>query len=64
MTALFIAAFTEQWITSKNHLPALVGIFSTLACLLVFGRDRFLIPSMILITLFLTLFQRRTEEGK
>ena len=41
MTALFIAAFTEQWITSKNHLPALVGIFSTLACLLVFGRDVF-----------------------
>ena len=64
MTALFIAAFTEQWITSKNHLPALVGIFSTLACLLVFGRERFLIPSMILITLFLTLFQRRTEEGR
>ena len=64
MTALFIAAFTEQWITSKNHFPALVGIFSTLGCLLVFGRDRFLIPSMILITLFLTLFQRRTEEGR
>lgn len=62
MTALFVAAFTEQWLTTKDHVPALTGLLSTLLCLLVFGRERFLIPAMLLITLILTIL-RRTEEG-
>lgn len=62
MTALFVAAFTQQWLTTKDHVPALTGLLSTLLCLLVFGRDRFLIPAMLLITLILTILRRR-EEG-
>ncbi len=62
MTALFVAAFTEQWLTTKGHVPALTGLLSTLLCLLVFGRERFLIPAMLLITLILTILRRR-EEG-
>ncbi len=61
MTALFIAAFTEQWIASRDHVPALTGLLSTLFCLLLFGSGRFLIPSMLLITLVLTLLRRREE---
>lgn len=61
MTALFIASFTEQWLTTKDHIPALTGFFSTLLCLLLFGRENFLIPSMILITIILTLL--RTRKG-
>jgi 4-azaleucine resistance transporter AzlC len=64
MTALFIASFTEQWITMKDHLPALTGLFSTLACLLAFGPERFLIPAMLVITLVLTLLRNRTAAGK
>ena len=64
MTALFIASFTEQWITMKNHLPALTGLFSTLACLLAFGPERFLIPAMLVITLVLTLLRNRTAAGR
>lgn len=59
MTALFIASFTEQWTTSSDHFPALCGLFSTLLCLLVFGSGNFLIPSMILITLILTLYRKK-----
>ena len=62
MTALFIAAFTEQWLTTKDHIPALTGLLSTLVCLVIFGRDRFLIPAMLLITLVLTIL-RGKEEG-
>ena len=62
MTALFVAAFTEQWLTTKDHVPALTGLLSTLLCLLVFGREQFLIPAMLLITLILTILRRR-EEG-
>ena len=63
MTALFIASFTEQWLTGKDHIPALTGISCTLLCLLIFGRDSFLIPAMLLITLVLTLLRRREEGG-
>ena len=62
MTALFIASFTEQWIKTRDHLPALTGLLSTLLCLLVFGPERFLIPAMLLITLVLTVIKGRLEE--
>ncbi len=63
MTALFIASFTEQWLNSKDHLPALTGLICTGASLAVFGADGFLIPAMLLITLALTLL-RGHEEGR
>ena len=61
MTALFIASFTEQWLTSDDHIPALTGLLSTLLCLVIFGPGRFLIPAMLLITLILTLLRGRKE---
>ncbi len=64
MTALFIASFTEHWITEKNHIPALTGLLGTLLCLIVFGTGRFLIPAMLLITALLTLFRNRIGAGK
>ena len=62
MTALFVAAFAEQWLATKNHVPALAGLLCTLLCLFVFGRSNFLIPAMLLITLVLTLLCRNEEE--
>ena len=64
MTALFIASFTEQWISSKDHIPALTGLLGTLLCLIVFGPERFLIPAMLLITLLLTLLRNRIHTGR
>ena len=63
MTALFIASFTEQWIESKDHIPALSGILCTVFSLVLFGPDRFLIPAMLLITLVLTLIRSREEKA-
>ena len=60
MTALFISAFTEQWITSKDHIPAMTGLFCSLICLLIFGSQGFLIPSMLMITAVLALYGKRT----
>jgi len=57
MTALFITIFVEQWISAKNHFPALIGIFSSVVSLLIFGKENFLIPSMHLITVFLIIFR-------
>ena len=64
MTALFIASFTEQWLETKDHLPALTGLLGTLLCLLVFGPEGFLIPAMCLITMLLTLFRGTITAGR
>ncbi len=63
MTALFITVFMEQWLSQKNHLPALTGLGASILCLFVFGRDNFLIPTMILITVCL-LAQRKQNEKR
>ena len=42
----------------KDHRPALIGALSTALCLFLFGKDVFLIPSMVLITMLLTLMQK------
>lgn len=49
MTALFVVIFTEQWLSTKDHTAALLGVGITIACLLVLGSENFLIPAMVLI---------------
>lgn len=61
MTALFTVIFVEQWLSSKNHASALLGLGITAVCLAVLGPDRFVIPSMVLITLTLAALRRRLE---
>lgn len=62
LTALFVTIFTEQWLSTKNHLPALVGVASAVVCLLAFGADSFLIPTMILIAVILVLQRKNGKE--
>lgn len=66
LTALFVTLFTEQWLSNKNHFPAVVGVVSTVLCLVLFGKDIFLIPSMVLIAVLLTTTRKtgkRKEDG-
>ena len=63
LTALFVTLFTEQWLTNKNHFPAIVGVVCTVLCLVIFGKEIFLIPSMVLIALLLTT-ARKTGKRK
>lgn len=53
MTALFIVILINQWEAANDHKPALTGILITLVCLLIFGAENFLIPSMLFIALAL-----------
>ena len=62
MTALFLASFISQWKSTKNHIPALIGVVSTVLCLLIFGTDSFLIPSMFLITFLLLLMKGKLSK--
>ena len=62
MTALFITVFVEQWKSTKNHIPALIGLFSSIICLLIFGADKFLIHSMLLITFILCITSKINKQ--
>lgn len=63
LTALFVTIFVEQWLSTKNHLPALIGLGASVLCLILFGSSSFLIPSMGVIALLL-LLTRGKEEAK
>lgn len=63
LTALFVTVFVEQWLTSKDHIFAVIGVLSTVICLVIFGKVIFLIPSMILITVLLTLVKTKRDKG-
>lgn len=62
LTALFVTIFVEQWLSTRDHVPALIGVAATVICLLIFGRDIFLIPSMVVIALSLTMLRKIGKE--
>ena len=61
LTALFLTVFVEQWLSTKNHLAAITGVIASVVCLMMFGADNFLIPTIILITF--ALMMMRGKEG-
>ena len=63
MTALFVTIFVEQWQSTKEHRPALLGAILALVCLVLFGAENFLIPAMLAITLGLTALWKPLEKG-
>ena len=63
LTALFVTVFVEQWKSTGDHIPAMIGVLASVLCLLLFGTGNFLIPAMVLITIALTLYQPRREDA-
>lgn len=70
LTALFVTVFVDQWMSGKDRISGIIGVVATVLARILFGRDAFLIPAMLLITLSLlgriTLFERwgQREEAK
>lgn len=62
MTSMFTVIFLEQWLKEKGHISSLVGLGATVLCLLCFGSDGFLIPTMIVILILLTAFRKPIER--
>ena len=63
MTALFVSAYTEQWLQGQHRKSAALGLAAAFLSRLIFGRDLFLIPAMIVITVSL-LAVREKDSGK
>ncbi|HIS52028.1 MAG TPA: AzlC family ABC transporter permease [Candidatus Onthomonas avicola] len=57
MTAMFVVIFLDQWLKERRHTSSLLGLGLSLACLLVFGADGFMIPAMLAILGMLTLLR-------
>lgn len=53
MTALFTVIFVDLLIDTKNKICGAVGIFCAFICLMIFGADNFLLPTLILTVVLL-----------
>ncbi len=72
MTAMFIVILLAQWEKDgtrlkgciRDHIPELIGLGASFMCLLLFGPDRFMIPSMVLILAALLAVRKPLERKK
>lgn len=64
LTALFVVIFIGQWKSQKEHRPALTGVVCSLICLIAFGPNNFIIPSMIAILSVLTILKKQTDKNE
>lgn len=62
MTAMFVVIFIEQWFKEKRHISAWVGLGASVVCLLLFGADNFLVPTMVCILVALTVLRKPVEQ--
>lgn len=53
MTALFVVILLEHLLKNEDKRSALLGMVISIACLLIFGSDGFMIPAMVLILISL-----------
>lgn len=70
MTAMFLVILMDQWVKDgtkmktmiRDHLSELVGIGASVLCLLLFGPNNFIIPTMVVILAALTLLRPYMEK--
>lgn len=62
MTAMFVVIFMEQWLKEKHHASEWIGLGSSVVCLVLFGADNFLVPTMICILVLLTALQKPLKQ--
>lgn len=64
LTAFFVVILINQWREASNHLPAIIGIASAILCRILFGATNFIIPSMIMILIFVSALKSPMQRGK
>lgn len=63
MTAMFVVILLEQILSSKKNIPsAVIGLSVSALCLIIFGAEDFLIPSMTVMLLLLSLLKKPVER--
>lgn len=62
LTALFVTIFLEQWLGTKKHAPAIIGVVASVLCLVIFGGDKFLIPTMVAFAILLSFYKEEKTD--
>ena len=60
LTAMFTAIFADNWLREKDHTSSISGLIISELCLTIFSADHFIIPSMVIILIFLTLKKKKS----
>ena len=60
MTALFVVIFIDLIRNNKgkSKIIGAIGVFSAILCLIIFGADKFLIPSLLITVVILSSFKK------
>lgn len=61
LTALFTVILIDRMRISKSKLPAVVAALSGVICIVVFGADNFILPSLALTIVLLLAFRKKLE---
>jgi 4-azaleucine resistance transporter AzlC len=62
MTAMFVVIFMEQWMKEKHHVSAYIGLGVSVVCLVLFGADSFMVPTMVMIIALLAALRKPLEK--
>ncbi len=61
MTALFIVIFLDYYFKNKQAFSSAMGFILSIASLLIFGKDNFIIPTMVSIVVILLAFRGKYD---
>lgn len=61
LTAMFTAIFADNWLREKSHVSSVSGLALTTLSLIIFGSESFIIPSMAVMLVFLTMIRGKLE---
>ncbi len=64
MTAMFVIIFMEQWMKEKRHAASIMGIVISAVCLVIFGSNNFVVPSMAFMLLMFMSLRSKLEIRK
>ena len=64
LTAMFIVIYLDQFLREESHASGLAGYAVCIPCLVLFGPQDFLIPSMLGILLVLIALRPALERGR
>lgn len=62
MTAMFVVIFLDQWLKEKKHYASCIGILVSFICLMIFGADNFMLPTMIAILALFALLRNNSKK--
>jgi len=62
LTALFVVILIDQLKGSKSALPAVFAVVSSIICIIIFGADSFILPSLSITCALLLVLKGKLEN--